>query len=134
MCSLLLNVLLKNTHYLLYKNAKYCASTLLLFHQHVNERLCSYFPRMVGQDGYLFRAPGRRISDNSGFKLQATSCKPFSFLPFKFQLTLLVILFLLPHNPDSYRERLYNSFSLVENIGVEPMTSCLQSRRSSQLS
>ena len=25
-------------------DAKSCVSTLLLFHQHVNERLCSYFP------------------------------------------------------------------------------------------
>ena len=40
--------------------------------------------------------------------------------------------------PDSYRENRWPSFkkiiSSVENIGVEPMTSCLQSRRSSQLS
>ena len=27
-----------------------------------------------------------------------------------------------------------SAFAVVENIGVEPMTSCLQSRRSSQLS
>ncbi len=40
--------------------------------------------------------------------------------------------------PDTNRDEpirvLSNSALIVENIGVEPMTSCVQSRRSSQLS
>ena len=55
---------------------------------------------------------------------------PLSFylLPLNLTVTLLVFTsyFLLP---TSYFYSLQ-----VENIGVEPMTSCLQSRRSSQLS
>jgi hypothetical protein len=92
MCSLLLNVLFKEHPLLtLCMNAFYCALTLyysfISMSMNVFAPICS---RMVGQDGYLFRAPGRCISDNSGFKLQATSCKPFSFLPSIFSLTLLV--------------------------------------------
>ena len=42
-----------------------------------------------------------------------------------------VVGFLLFPNP-SYQTK--SKYLLVENIGVEPMTSCVQGRRSSQLS
>ena len=55
----------------------------------------------------------------------------YLFQSFQSQLTLPVSCFLL-QSANQLIVKVTNQ--LVENIGVEPMTSCLQSRRSSQLS
>ena len=51
-------------------------------------------------------------------------------------IATLFLSYLTPMGIYDYLSIIYNSFSviLVEDIGVEPMTSCVQGRRSSQLS
>ena len=91
---------------------------LLLFHQYVNELLAGYSHSSYFGTARSYSKNNIQQRDN-----QSTGYNqplPMSIIP-------LISQFPKPPRPMAF-------LSPVENIGVEPMTSCLQSRRSSQLS
>ena len=108
---------------------------LLLFYQYVNELFVSYSHDLFRNGSFLtllitsnnaINNPSYTV--NSELSTAFYACYLFSIFQI-FELTRLSVLLFLIINCQLF---IVNCF--VENIGVEPMTSCLQSRRSSQLS
>jgi hypothetical protein len=114
--------------------------SLLLFHHHVNERRFTLLPLNVVPGGKPVRPDVRE--DNSWnlfysyFKLIAMAFRLWIRVVItNYSITNYSILQSLFWSPSNFPvTSLTGDNHLVENIGVEPMTSCLQSRRSSQLS
>jgi hypothetical protein len=122
----------------------YKVASLLFFHHHVNERLYRCFPLCC---------PTRRLTSLANKGINYVLTKSASLLPgwvnqspsnfvtlFQTFQSLTSILPIEALTTSLISRSLFRShsfalsLSLVENIGFEPMTPCLQSRCSSQLS